>query len=135
MSYYGWRVEGRNVNLLQPNRRMGAVGHNSFVGEFEQMVLLAILQLGTDAYAPSIARHLETSIDRTVSRGALYSCLNQLERKELLRWRLDEATADSGGHARRFYEVTAGGVQALRASREGLLTLWQGLDGILGSAK
>lgn len=113
----------------------GPVGHKSFVGEFEQMVLLAILQLGEDAYAPDIARHLESSVGRKVSRGALYSCLNQLERKEYLRWRLDEPTSERGGHARRFYRVTAEGVGALRASREGLLTLWRGLEGILGQAK
>lgn len=111
------------------------MGRNSFIGEFEQMVLLAILQLDGDAYAPNIAQHLEASIDRTVSRGALYSCLNQLERKGLLRWRLDEPTPQRGGHTRRFYRVTAPGVRALRASRDGLLTLWQGLETILGPAK
>jgi len=111
------------------------VGRKSFVGEFEQVVLLAILQLDDDAYAPNIARHLETRVDREVSRGALYSCLNQLERKGFLRWRVDEPTADRGGHARRFYRVTADGLAALSASRQRLLTLWQGLEGVLGSAK
>ena len=105
------------------------------MAEFEQTVLLSILQLGEDAYAPSIARHLEASIDRSVSRGALYSCLNQLERKGFLRWRLEAPTEGRGGHARRFYQVTARGVRALRTARQGLLTLWQGLEGILGPAK
>ena len=111
------------------------VGHNSVLGEFEQTVMLAILQLGDNAYAPSIARHLEETIDRSVSRGALYSCLNQLERKGLLRWRVDDGTPDRGGHARRFYEVSARGVRALRLSREAQLILWRGLEGILGAAK
>ncbi|MDQ3698277.1 MAG: helix-turn-helix transcriptional regulator [Gemmatimonadota bacterium] len=111
------------------------MGHKSFLGEFEQTVLLAILQLDEHAYAPSIARHLEVSIDRSVSRGALYSCLNQLERKGFLRWRLDEPTPERGGHARRFYQVTARGVRALRTCREGQLILWQGLESILGPAK
>lgn len=108
---------------------------NQSIGEFEQVVLLAILQLSSDAYAPSVARHLEDSIGRSVSRGALYSCLNQLEQKGYLRWRLDEPTPERGGHARRFYKVTAEGVRALSASRRRLLTLWQGLEGVLGPAK
>lgn len=111
------------------------VGHKGFLGEFEQTVLLAILQLNERAYAPNVARHLEDSVDRSVSRGALYSCLNQLERKGFLRWRLDEPTSERGGHARRFYQVTARGVRALRASREGQMVLWQGLESILGPAK
>lgn len=108
------------------------MGHNSFLGEFEQTVMLAILQLGERAYAPDIAQHLEDSIGRSTTRGALYSCLNQLERKGYLRWRLDEPTATRGGHSRRFYKVSAAGVRALRAAREGQLILWRGLEGILG---
>lgn len=111
------------------------MGKRSIVGEFEQVVLLAILQLRGDAYAPNVARHLESSVGRKVSRGALYSCLNQLERKDYIRWRLDEPTPERGGHARRFYRVTGEGLEALRTSRESLLTLWQGLEGILGPAK
>lgn len=111
------------------------MARKSFVGEFEQVVLLAILQLDGEAYAPNVARHLRSSVDRKVSRGALYSCLNQLEQKGFLRWRLDEPTPDRGGHSRRFYRVTPEGLAALSASRERLMTLWQGLEGILGSAK
>lgn len=111
------------------------MGRRSVVGEFEQVVLLAILQLGGDAYAPNVARHLESAVGRKVSRGALYSCLNQLEHKKFVRWRVDEPTPDRGGHARRFYRVTADGLEALRTSRESLLTLWQGLESILGPAK
>ena len=51
-----------------------------------------------------------------------------------MRWRLDEPGEERGGHARRFYRVTAGGVRALRAAREGQLILWRGLEGILGPA-
>ena len=111
------------------------MGHKGFLGEFEQTVMLAILQLGDRAYAPGIAEHLETTIDRSVSRGALYSCLSQLERKAYVRWKLDEPAAERGGHARRFYRVTASGVRALRAAREGQLILWRGLEGILGPAR
>ena len=105
------------------------------LGEFEQTVMLAILQLGEDAYAPSIARHLERTIDRSVSRGALYSCLNQLERKGFLRWRMDSPTSERRGHSRRFYQVNAIGVRALRTAREDQLSMWRGLEGIFGASK
>lgn len=111
------------------------VGHKSALGEFEQTVMLAILQLGDHAYAPNIAQHLEATIDRSVSRGALYSCLHQLERKGFLRWRVDAPTPERGGHARRFYQVSARGLRALRISREAQLMLWRGLEGILGTTK
>lgn len=110
------------------------MGYKGFLGEFEQTVLLAILQLGEQAYASGIAHHLATTIDRSVTRGALYACLNQLERKGLVRWRLDEPTEERGGHARRHYQVSARGVRALRTAREGQLLLWRGLEGILGPA-
>lgn len=105
------------------------------LGEFEQTVMLAILQLGDSAYGPNIARHLEDTIDRSVSRGALYSCLNQLERKGFLRWRVDSPTPRRGGHSRRFYQVNAVGVRALKTARDSQMLLWRGLDGILGASK
>ena len=105
------------------------------LGEFEQTVMLAILQLGDDAYAPNIARHLEDTIDRAVSRGALYSCLNQLEHKGFLRYRIDSPTPQRGGHSRRFYQVNAIGVRALRTARQSQLMLWRGLEGILGASR
>ena len=111
------------------------MGHKSFLGEFEHTVMLAILQLGERAHGPEIARHLEESIGRSVTRGALYSCLNQLERKEYVRWRIGDSGAERGGHARRLYRVSAAGVRALRAAREGQLILWRGLEGVLGPVK
>lgn len=105
--------------------------HKALVGEFEQMVLLSILQLDEDAYAPNLARHLEATVKRTVSRGALYSCLNQLDHKGYLRWKRVAPTWDGGGHTRRRYQVTPRGVRVLRESRAGLLTLWRGLEDLL----
>lgn len=104
----------------------------SFLGEFEQMVLLAILQRAPDAYGPSISAELESKAGRTVSRGALYSSLGRMEKKGLLRWELEEPTAERGGHPRRRFEVTHAGVEALKASRTALVSLWAGLDQYLG---
>ena len=101
------------------------------IGEFEQMVLLSILQLEDDAYAPDVARHLEAAAGRSVSRGALYSCLNQLDRKGHVQWELEAPGPEVGGHTRRRYQVTPLGLSALRASRTRLLTLWGGLEDLL----
>lgn len=108
------------------------MSNKSFLGEFEQMVLLAILQQGTNAYGPTISSELEASADRTVSRGALYSSLGRLEKKGLVRWHLEEPTPDRGGHPRRRFEVTHAGVEALKMSRSALVTLWSGLEHVLG---
>ena len=102
------------------------------LGEFEQMLLLAILRLGEDAYGPDIARFLEGSVDRAVSRGALYATLGRLEEKGYLLWALEEPDADRGGHRKRRFSLTPAGVTALRTYRSALLELWSGLEGVLG---
>lgn len=100
----------------------------TFPGEFEQMVLLAVLQLKEDAYAPNVARQLEESAGRTVSRGALYTALDRLKKKGMVRWRIEAATSDRGGLPKRRFEVTGPGVECLKDSRDALLNLWSGLE-------
>ena len=104
-------------------------------GEFEQLVLLAVLQCGDSAFAPDLGPRLERATGRRVSRGALYATLERLERKGLVRWRLEHATPERAGSRRRRFEVTAAGVAALRASRAALLTLWKGLEATLGERR
>lgn len=98
------------------------------IGEFEQMVLLAVLRLKDEAYAPGVGKLLEHVGGRRVSRGALYATLERLEEKGLLRWRVAGSAPLRGGHRRRLFEVTASGLSVLRASRSALLMLWQGLE-------
>lgn len=107
---------------------------NAFLGEFEQMVLLAILQQEEDAFALEVRREIERSADRTVSRGAFYTTLDRLERKGFVEW--TEAESDDPrrtGPLRRF-SVTREGLTALRASRRAFDTLSRGLDKVLGEA-
>jgi PadR family transcriptional regulator PadR len=104
----------------------------SFLGEFEQMVLLAILQLDEGAFAVSVLHELDGRAGRQVSRGALYKTLERLEEKGLVEWELESATPERGGHPRRLFRVTGAGVSALQASRDALLRLWDGLEGVLG---
>lgn len=102
------------------------------LGEFEQIVLLAILQVGDDSFALQLLRELDRRAGRRVSRGALYKTLERLEIKGLVAWDVEEPTPGRGGHPRRRFRVTASGVSTLRASRDALHRMWQGLDGVLG---
>jgi DNA-binding PadR family transcriptional regulator len=101
------------------------------LGEFEQLVLLAVLRLGDRAYAPAIRAELAGRTGRPPSAGAIYITLDRLEAKGLIRSRLGEAPADRGGRPRRYVAVTARGLRSLRLARAELLGLWQGLEGVL----
>ena len=103
----------------------------SYLGEFEHLVLLAVLRLGDEAYAPAILEEIEQRTGRPPSPGSMYVTLDRLEEKGLLRSRLADATDDRGGRPRRYVTVTAFGVRQLRASRTALLELWRGLEGVL----
>jgi PadR family transcriptional regulator len=104
-----------------------------YLGEFEQVVLLAILRLQDGAYAIPVREEIEARTGRQVARGALYTALDRLEQKRCLRSRMSEPVAERGGRSRRYFTVTAPGLAALRASRHALLSLWSGLEGRLGS--
>jgi DNA-binding PadR family transcriptional regulator len=99
-----------------------------YLGEFEQLVLLAVLRLGDEAYAVTIRQAIEDAAARNVSRGALYTTLERLEAKGLLSSRLGEPTAARGGRARRYHKVSAAGMRALRAAHEAVARLAAGLD-------
>jgi PadR family transcriptional regulator PadR len=104
-----------------------------YLGEFEQVVLLAVLRLGDGAYAIPIREEIEARTGRTVARGALYTALERLESKRYLRSRLSEPLAERGGRSRRYFTVTGAGLAALRAARRALLQLWGGVEGLLES--
>lgn len=106
-----------------------------FAGEFEVMVLLAVVRLGDDAYGWTVAQELEAVADRTVSSGALYTTINRLERKGLLRTREGEGTEERGGRPRRYLSVTAEGAAALQRSRDALERLWSGVSPRLGEVR
>ncbi len=103
-----------------------------FPSELEQMVLLAVLRLGREAFALAIIRELEGEAGRAVSRGALYKTLERMEEKGYVAWSVEDATPDRGGHPRRLFSVTPLGVEVLKTSRDALMRLWDGLDPVLG---
>lgn len=100
------------------------------VGEFELLVLLAVMRQGRSGYAVSIREALETSTGRVVSRGAVYVTLDRLAHKGLVHAWLGEPTAERGGKAKRLFEVTPAGRSAVQAalSRTQALAAGLGLD-------
>ena len=103
----------------------------SYLGEFEQMVLLAILQGGKNANALEVRRELEASANRTVSKGAFYTTLDRLEKKNYLTWEARVVEGSRGGHPQRHFKVTPEGIAELQKSRAALRKLWRGLDEVL----
>ena len=103
----------------------------AYLGEFEQLLLLAVLRLDADAYGLDIARELEVRAGRSVSRGALYTSLDRLEDKGLLKWKSAIGCDARGGLPRRLYSVTPAGVAALRECRSTLQRMWRGLEHVL----
>ena len=103
-----------------------------YLGELEQMILLAVLRLGEDASAVAVMRELDGQVGRKVSRGSLYKTLDRLREKGLVLWCTESGSPERGGKPKRLFTVTPAGVVALRESRETLLTLWDGMVGALG---
>jgi DNA-binding PadR family transcriptional regulator len=98
------------------------------LGEFEQLVLLAVMRLEGEAYAVPIRQEIEGRTSRRVARGALYVTLDRLEEKGYLKSWLADATAQRGGRAKRYYEVKPAGAKALEYSWTALRSMWEGLE-------
>lgn len=98
------------------------------LGEFEQLVLLAILHLGDDVYGVPIVDEIERRTGRKVAQAAVYITLRRLEQKGLLTSWMSEPTSERGGKARRCVKVSRAGTNLLRESRQALDRMWRGLD-------
>jgi DNA-binding PadR family transcriptional regulator len=103
------------------------------LGEFEQMVLLAILRLGESAYGVTIGAEIRDRTRRRPARGALYTTLDRLEEKGFVQSRLGDSTAERGGRAKRYFTVTRAGRAALIHAQRSYQSLLEGLD-LLGGA-
>ncbi|WP_235839771.1 PadR family transcriptional regulator [Cognaticolwellia mytili] len=96
-----------------------------FLGEFEQMTMLALIRLGSEAYGAKIRQLLHNEVNRNVAIGAIYSTLERLEKKGMVSSQLGAATAERGGRAKRFFTVTTQGQVALKRARSAMDVLWQ----------
>ena len=103
------------------------MGKGQFLGEFEQVVLLAVARLEGEGYGVSIRREIEIRTERPVTIGAIYATLDRLAAKGYLAITAGAPTAERGGRAKRFYDVEPEGIAALRSSWGMLDRMWEGV--------
>ena len=101
------------------------------LGELEQLVLLAVLQVEGEAYAASVREELSRRTSRDVARGAVHVTLDRLEQKGFLRSAVGASTEARGGRPRRVFTVTATGLRALQETLDALQQMTRGLGGRL----
>jgi PadR family transcriptional regulator, regulatory protein PadR len=99
--------------------------NRSYLGEFELMLLLAVIHLGEEAYGVPISRELEAYRGRDVSVGSVYAALERLELKGLVASSLGDPTPERGGKAKRFFRITKEGLRQVHETRRVLTRLWQ----------
>jgi PadR family transcriptional regulator len=99
----------------------------SYLGEFEMMILLAVIHLGDEAYGVPISRELELHRRRDVSVGSVYAALERLEVKGLVVSSLGDPTPERGGKAKRYFRITKAGLRQVQETRRVLQKLWSTL--------
>ena len=98
-----------------------------YLGEFEQIVLLAILRMGEEAYGVTIGAEIQKQTGRVPAAGALYTTLDRLEEKGLAVSGMGDPTPQRGGRAKRFFKVTGTGLEALTQAQRSYQNLMRGL--------
>jgi len=99
-----------------------------YLGEFEQLVLLAVARLDDGAYGMSIRREIEKRSGRHVAIGAVYATLERLLDKGFVRAQKGDTSPERDGRARKFFALTAGGADVLEESRALQERMWAGLE-------
>jgi len=92
----------------------------TFLGEFEQLLLLALSSAGGEVYGVQVRRAIEEQAGRTVSPGAVYTALDRLERRGLVSSRLADPTPQRGGKRKRYYRLERAGATLLHRSQTAL---------------
>jgi PadR family transcriptional regulator PadR len=110
------------------------MARGDLLGSLEQIVLLALLRLGANAYGMTVRREIEERTGRNISIGAIYTTLERLQAKGLVSSHVGEPTAERGGRAKRYFRLEPRGEEALRASQEMLNNMRVGLGNEWGLA-
>ncbi|HEX9650848.1 MAG TPA: PadR family transcriptional regulator [Cyclobacteriaceae bacterium] len=100
------------------------------LGEFQELILLAILVLEDDAYGVSIQKEIKDKAKRKVSRGALHSALTRLQEKGLVVSKMGGATAERGGRRKRFFNLTQKGTRAVTLARISRVNFYQAIGNL-----
>ena len=104
------------------------MSRSAFLGEFEQITLLAVARLKEEAYGVAIRSEIEARSMRPASIGSVYAALDRMERKGLIHSSVGSPTPERGGRAKRFYELRPPGLEALVSARDTLASLWENLE-------
>src|ERR1039457_6418526 len=99
-----------------------------YLGEFEHIVVLALLRLGDRAYGVTVRQEIEARIRREVSIGAIYATLDRLEAKGYVKSQLGDPTPERGGRSKRFFRVSAKGVAAVNRTHRAIQSMTAGLN-------
>jgi len=99
-----------------------------YLGEFEHIVVLAVLRLAERAYGVTVRQEIEFRARREVSIGAVYATLDRLEEKGYVQSHRGEPTPERGGRSKRFFRVTAQGIAAVNRTQRALQSMTEGLD-------
>jgi PadR family transcriptional regulator PadR len=102
------------------------------LGEFEQIVMLALLRLGADAYGATVCAEIEKRGGRDVSVSAVHTTLERLEQKGLVKSRIGDPTPQRGGKRKRHYEMAPLGMKSLQASYRSIRSMADGIEHLLG---
>lgn len=97
------------------------------LGQFEHQVLLSILRRGSESYSVEIVLELEEHTGQEVATAKVFVALKRLKSRGLLNDRMVEP-GEGGGHARRYFQLTSSAMEAMRASRQSYLSLWEGVE-------
>jgi PadR family transcriptional regulator, regulatory protein PadR len=100
------------------------------LGEFEHVIILALLRLEDRAYGVTVRQEIEFRTRREVSIGAVYATLDRLAKKGYVKSRRGDPTPERGGRSKRFFRVTASGVAAVNRTQRALQRMTEGLDSI-----
>jgi PadR family transcriptional regulator PadR len=103
----------------------------TYLGEFEHMILLAIMRLGENAYGMAIRDELESRVGRRVTRSTAYITLERLVKKGYLKARMGEPSPERGGKAKRYLSLTKLGHESLKTSGKALMDMWAGYESLL----
>jgi len=101
------------------------------LGEFEQLLLFAVLRLGKNAYGARVRQEIEERTGKSVSAGAVYTGLDRLQARGLVSSRLGNATPSRGGRRKKYYSLEPLGAESLNHSLENLTNMSRGLVGKL----
>ena len=105
------------------------------IGDFEQLILFALVRLGDDAYGASLRAEIEKRTGRTISAGALYTALDRMEQRGLVASRLGDPTPQRGGKRKRLYSLQPAGERALARVYESLRLMATGMAARLRAAR